>query len=165
MVYFRHALAELGHDDKDSTRPDWWRTTDPNLTRQLDGEGWDQADEIGEGIRDLNLRVDKVISSEFRRAEDTALAMDVGTTETTSDLTPLVYDDSTLPERIEGRLNTPPNPGTITVLVAHGHVTELFEELEEGDAAVFTPTPEGSRFEGFIEYEEWLTPDLGSQAA
>lgn len=136
VVYFRHGSAELGHDNKTSTREGWWRTTDPDLTRQLDDHGWDQAQLIGEGMRDMGLHVDHVLASEFRRAEDTALAMDMGEPETTPDLTPLVYDDSTLPQRIEHRLNTEPNPGTITVLVAHGHHRERDKSHFGGATAV-----------------------------
>lgn len=156
MVYFRHASAETGHDEKSSTEPGWWKSSDPCLTRQLDAGGWQQGWALGQAFRDLDLEVDHVVTSEFRRAVDTAAAMDLGPPEPTPDLTPLVYDPETLPERIEGRLNRPPAPGTITVLVAHGHVTERFEPLHEGDAAVFQPGQEEAHFLGYVPYEQWL---------
>ena len=34
-------------------------------------------------------------------------------------------------------------------------MTELFGELDEGDAAVFDPGAGKSEFVGFIDYEDW----------
>lgn len=156
VLYFRHASAELGRDAKDSTLPGWWKSADPELTRQLDDHGHQQAWELGEALRAMHLPVDKVVTSEFRRTIDTADQMKLGTPEPTPDLTPLAYDDSTLPERIESRLNEPPDPGEITVLVGHGHVTDWAGNLEEGDAAVFRPGPDHPELLGYVPYEQWL---------
>ena len=164
VLYFRHGSAELGHDEKTSDFPEWWRTTDPNLTRQLDDHGWDQAYHLGQAIRDMDLKIDHVLCSEFRRAEDTALGMDLVEPEPIHDLTPLVYDGD-LGERIEKRLNHQPEPGTNTVLVAHGHVTEKFSDIDEGDAMVFEPSPEGSHYLGIIDYEDWLMQEAHPQPA
>jgi phosphohistidine phosphatase SixA len=155
VLYFRHASAEDGRDKKDSTEAGWWRSEDPQLTRQLDHDGWEQGVLLGDSMRKMHLKVDEVVTSEFRRANDTGLLLNVGEVETSSDLTPLVYDDTTLPERIEKRINQEPDPGTNTVLVAHGHVTPLFGFLEEGDAAVFDPGQEKPEFKGFIDYDDW----------
>jgi phosphohistidine phosphatase SixA len=155
VLYFRHASAETGKDVKDNNIDDWWRSTNPALTRQLDDHGISQALNLGKALRDQDIKVDEVVCSEFRRTENTAFLMGLGDPQTSTNLTPLAYDDSTLPERIEEQLNHEPDPGTNTVLVAHGHVIPLFEELEEGDAAVFDPNQDKPEFMGFIDYEDW----------
>lgn len=155
VLYFRHASAEDGKDLKDNTVDKWWRSTDPELTRQLDEHGTMQALSLGHAMRREGVKVDEVVCSEFRRTEDTAFMMGLGVPHPSSDLTPLAYDDNTLPQRIEKQLNDEPEPGTNTVLVAHGHVIPLFGELDEGDAAVFDPGAEKPEFVGFIDYEDW----------
>ena len=155
VLYFRHGSAEVGKDIKDNSKDHWWQSTDPSLTRQLDDKGTRQALSIGSAMREEHIPVDEVLCSEFRRTEDTAFLMGLGRPQRSSDLTPLAYDDSTLPERIEKHLNHEPAPGNNTILVAHGHVTELFGELDEGDAAVFDPGAGKSEFVGFIDYEDW----------
>jgi hypothetical protein len=37
MLYFCHASAEAGKDVKENTKDRWWRSTDPELTRQVNG--------------------------------------------------------------------------------------------------------------------------------
>lgn len=155
VLYFRHASAESGKDIKDNSIPDWWRSTDPALTRQLDNHGMQQGLQLGKAFRDQHVPVDEVVCSEFRRTEDTAFLLGLGRPEPSPDLTPLAYGDETLPGRIESRLNHEPEAGKNTVLVAHGHVMPLFEELDEGDAAVFDPNGEKADFVGYIDFEDW----------
>ena len=109
---------------------------------------------IGTGLRAAGIRVDQVRSSEFNRAVETAETMSVGPVIVERDLTPLASYGALEP-RLDQCLNRAPAPGTINVLVAHGHVTELFSHLNEGDGAVFRPGPNGPTFIGFIPYQTW----------
>lgn len=155
VLYFRHASAEVGKDIKDNNIDHWWESSDPTLTRQLDAHGWDQALELGKAMRAAHVPVDEIKCSEFKRTQDTAFALKMGEVHPSSDLTPLAYDDNTLEARIEKNLNEEPDAGTNTILVAHGHVTELFKNLHEGDAAVFDPAEGHPQFVGFIDYQDW----------
>ena len=154
VVYFRHGHAERGQDCKDPNQAYWWRSHDPGLTRQLDDQGRHQAAVIGTGLRAAGIRVDQVRSSEFNRAVETAETMSVGPVIVERDLTPLASYGALEP-RLDQCLNRAPASGTINVLVAHGHVTELFSHLNEGDGAVFRPGPNGPTFIGFIPYQTW----------
>ncbi|MGE0488276.1 MAG: histidine phosphatase family protein [Vulcanimicrobiota bacterium] len=154
VLYFRHGHAERGQDCKDPNQSYWWRSHDPSLTRQLDDQGRNQAAVIGTGLRAAGIQVDQVRASEFRRAVETAESMSLGPVIVERDLTPL-SSYGALEPRLNECLNRRPAPGTVNVLVAHGHVTELFSHLNEGDAAVFRPGPNGPTFVGFLRYQAW----------
>jgi len=152
ILYFRHGRADLGKDCKDPDLVDWWKSDDPAQTRQLESEGKRQAKVIGQAFRQLDIPVGTFLSSEFRRAQDTATFMGLKPVTTERLLTPLTaYGE--LEPRLESLFATEPEPGTNTVLVAHGHVLPVFEELSEGSAVVFKP---GRREPiATIDYEEW----------
>jgi broad specificity phosphatase PhoE len=152
ILYFRHGRAELGRDCKNPELDQWWKSDDPAQTRQLEETGRLQAKVIGQAFRELDIPVGRFLSSEFTRAHDTATFMALKPVSTERLLTPLTaYGE--LEPRLESLLAVEPEPGTNTVLVAHGHVLPVFENLTEGSAVVFKP---GQREPiGTIEYEEW----------
>ena len=152
ILYFRHGKADIGKDCKDPELSDWWTSDDPARTRQLEDAGKRQARVIGQAFRQLNLPVGTFLSSEFKRAQDTARFMELGPVETEQSLTPLTaYGE--LEPRLRKLLETEPEEGTNTVLVAHGHVLPVFEELNEASAVVFKP---GEREPvGTIDYRQW----------
>lgn len=153
VIYFRHTSATLGADCKDPSRGEWWKSGDPNLSKQLDAQGKAQAARIGKAFRRLGIEVDGVFCSEFNRARETALAMNLAPVVHSRALTPLAYPGR-MEERLAPLFNRTPQAGKNTVLVAHGHVTELFEDLGQGDAAVFKPGAQ-PLFRGFVRLKSW----------
>jgi phosphohistidine phosphatase SixA len=154
VLYFRHANADRGRDCKDPLQTEWWRSDKPELTRQLTEQGKLQASVIGQAFRSLGLEVDTVQCSEFRRAQDTASRFGLGPANPNANLTPLA-SLGPLEPRLVGLLNKPPAQGKNTVLVAHGHVLPMFEDLSEGDAVAFRPGSEPLQ-QGVIRYQEWV---------
>lgn len=153
VLYFRHGEADIGEDCRNPKIRRWWRSRSPEKTRQLTEHGKLQSRTIGRAFHKLGIQVDGVWCSEFTRAKDTAEEMNLGRVRTTRALTPLVYEGS-LEERMESLLRRNPERGTVSVLVAHGHVLPDFEDLYEGDAAVFSPGPE-PQLKGYIRYQSW----------
>ncbi len=153
VIYFRHTSATLGADCKDSAQAEWWKSDDPKKSRQLDAQGREQARYIGEVFSRLGLEVDRVLCSEFRRTQDAATAMNLGPVTRSEQLTPLAYPGR-MEEKLQPLFEQAPEKGKNTVLVAHGHVTVLFEQLGHGDAAVFKPGA-SPLFQGFIPYRLW----------
>ena len=150
-LYLRHASAELGKDAKQSTKAHWWTSSNPKLTRQLDPKGLEQARTLGQALK--HLRIHRILCSEFRRAQDTAQGLKLGPVETTDKLTPLIYPGA-FADRLQSLLERPMPPNSVTILVAHGHVTPLFANLSEGDIAVYSAGP-GARFLGFVPFDAW----------
>lgn len=153
VLYFRHAQADIGSDCKNPEIEHWWLSRDPEKTRQLTWYGKWQARALHRGFDKFGIKVDKVICSEFRRTQETAKLMHLGKVRTSRLLTPLVYKQD-LKTGVESLLAPKPRKGTVTVLVAHGHVLPWFEDLHEGDAAVFSPG-EPPVMKGIIRFEAW----------
>ncbi len=78
VLIFRHTEATLGEDIIDSPLPEWWKSCDPNVARQLDENGKKSALSIGNTIKRLKIPVTSAISSEFCRAVQTIEFMDLG---------------------------------------------------------------------------------------
>ncbi|MBU0725380.1 MAG: histidine phosphatase family protein [Alphaproteobacteria bacterium] len=66
VVMFRHALAPGGGD------PDGFRVEDCATQRNLNDAGREQARRIGATFRDNGVRIERVLSSQWCRALDTA---------------------------------------------------------------------------------------------
>ena len=67
LVFIRHAYAPGGGD------PNNFNINDCNTQRNLNNGGKHQAKQIGSFIRENNIPIDKVISSEWCRCKETAL--------------------------------------------------------------------------------------------
>lgn len=160
VLYFRHAEAEVGRDCKDPSIPDWWQSRNPQFTRQLTARGRGQAKRIGKGFRDHDIHVDRVYCSEFTRTWDTARLMSLGRVRARRELTPLAYgDERELEKGIRELLSRRPQAGTVTVLVGHGHVLPWFEDLNEGDCAVFEPG-EKPKLLGIVRFTKWIDGEV-----
>ena len=73
LVSFRHAHAEAGADHFDSTIPEWWKSCDSTIARQLTpGIGPQQSDTTGMVLKLLKLPFDTIMTSVFCRAKQTA---------------------------------------------------------------------------------------------
>ncbi|MCU0391591.1 MAG: histidine phosphatase family protein [Thermoflexibacter sp.] len=94
VLVFRHAIATMGADIFNNNVPNWWKSCEATIARQLSPEGRVQAERIGRAIRLLKIPVGKVISSEYCRTIQTAQLMNFGLTiETSQALTFSVYDE------------------------------------------------------------------------
>ena len=67
LIFIRHAYAPGGGD------PDNFNINDCSTQRNLNERGKDQAKKIGAFFKDNNIQIDKVISSEWCRCQETAL--------------------------------------------------------------------------------------------
>jgi phosphohistidine phosphatase SixA len=152
ILYFRHAKADVGADCKDADQAEWWKSDDSRKTRQLSPLGKRQAQVIGQAFRSMKIPVGLLLCSEFRRTHDTTRLMNLGEPRLEPDLTPLVYPGEFGP-RLRPLLAVPPEEGTNTVLVAHGHVLPEFDDLDEGCAVVFQAGETEPL--GTICYEDW----------
>jgi phosphohistidine phosphatase SixA len=76
-LVFRHADASVGVDKPNSGVPQWWKSCDPDLARQLNATGIARSQRIGKILKQLQVPVKKAISSEFCRALQTLELMDL----------------------------------------------------------------------------------------
>lgn len=77
-LVLRHADASVGSDKTDSTEPEWWKSGDATLVRQLNQDGIDKSIELGKIFKDLQFPITRIVSSEFRRATQTADLLSTG---------------------------------------------------------------------------------------
>jgi phosphohistidine phosphatase SixA len=78
-LVLRHVDARIGDDIVDSPLPDWWKSCDPEVARQLNDNGRRNGKKIGNAIKKLQIPIETAISSEFCRAVQTieAMALDI----------------------------------------------------------------------------------------
>lgn len=77
-LIFRHADASVGVDKPLSAIPQWWKSCDPDVARQLNVTGIVRSQRIGKILEQLQIPVKKAISSEFCRAVQTLELMELG---------------------------------------------------------------------------------------
>lgn len=77
-MVFRHTDARIGDDMVNSPLPEWWKSCDPEVARQMDENGRNNGRKIGNAIKKLNIPIGLAISSEFCRAVQTLEAMEIG---------------------------------------------------------------------------------------
>lgn len=75
---FRHANASVGVDVVNSPVPQWWKSCDPGVARQLNDQGKANAKKIGDAFKNLKIPIAGAISSEFCRAVQTFENMGLG---------------------------------------------------------------------------------------
>lgn len=160
VIFFRHASTDHSQKDTDLKDP-----TNCAAQRHLDEHGREQSRIIGEGFKASQIPVGDVITSQFCRCSNTA-KIAFGKAQTTIDITSI---QGVTPEERQRRiagiremLNTPPRPGTNTILVAHKW---MFKDasgllLEEGEAAIFKPQSQGmALLVRRVLPEQWKTLD------
>lgn len=162
VIYFRHARTDYSLPES-REGPEWWRSCDPTVARNLSDEGRAQARAVGEAFRALQIPVGRVLSSEFCRCLETA-NLAFGQAEATADLSSFATtDDAGRDQRVTALrrlLSTPPPPGTNTVLVGHLFNIQAAAgiSLPEGGAAIFEPLGDtGFRLLAVILSEEWTS--------
>ncbi len=147
-LYFRHAATDWSRDDHVGGAGDW-TSCDPERMRQLAPQGRESARRIGEALRTLRIPVGRVLASPYCRTVETARLMELGPVETTTDIMNTRVAEyfggtSAIAERARQRLSAPPEPGTNTVLVAHGNVLRAATDAYTGEAGAVVFRPQGS---------------------
>ncbi len=141
VIYFRHTATDSAQADTSFVNPQ-----DCSTQRNLSEQGRAEAFAIGKSFLALGIPVGDVQSGAHCRARDTAL-LAFGKANPAGALASVQADQTA--ERIaavRALLSNPPAPGTNTVLVADeatlDHAAAI--SLEEGEAAVFAPSGNGS---------------------
>lgn len=152
MIYLRHAATN--HNEIDTGRLD-----DRTGQRNLSPAGVQQARDLGDALRLLQIPLNDILASPVFRARDTAeLAFGAERVTVTMDLVADDYASGGLRAILDATrrlLSTPPRPGHNRILV--GHIVPLetvtgrrFPELTEGAMAVFLPGAGEPRLLGTI---------------
>lgn len=164
VIFVRHAQTEKDYADQIDAQ-----MGDCSTQRTLSEAGWAEARAIGTAFVRLAIPVDRVISSQYCRAWQTA-DLAFGRYSKTADLNfepAEEYTDAQMTamrERVVPHLATPPTPGTNTVLVGHDDpfdaATGIYPE-PMGVTFIIRPLGDG-RFEilGSIAPDAW--PDSAS---
>ncbi len=76
-LVLRHTQASMGVDRVNSPVPEWWKSCDPDVARQISEEGKRNSGIIGNAIQRLKIPIGAAVSSEFCRAAQTIEFMDL----------------------------------------------------------------------------------------
>ncbi len=166
VLYIRHGKTDSTFQDKQD-KPEWWKTCDTRGHRTLSDEGRAQMLGIGTQMRELRISVAKVLSSEYCRAVDSALLLQ---------LMPIVTEpllnyadaqrfvkrnDVQMATGIRSLFATAPPPRRNIILVGHVHgfnppIDPVFSQMQEAETVVLKPAAEG-KFEivGRITFDKW----------
>jgi phosphohistidine phosphatase SixA len=143
-LVFRHAAADVGVDQTATSTPNWWKSCDENLARQLNDKGKKDAQKIGSVLKLGQIAIERLLSSEFCRCFTTAELMGFGKVpQTHKDLTYFVYDEANRYANTMKVASSQPLDDKNTVIVTHAGFSENIPtvapltKLEWGDAAVF----------------------------
>jgi phosphohistidine phosphatase SixA len=159
VLVLRHAATDFSKPDQDPVD-----LADCGTQRNLSAQGRADARAIGRGVRRLELRIGKVVSSPFCRTKETA-RIAFGRFAVSRALLNTIRAEHDARWRRQIRsarrlLGTKPAKGAVTVLVTHGSVVQdtTGHALAEGETLVFRPLG-SSRFRllGRILPRRWLT--------
>ncbi|MEM6262962.1 MAG: hypothetical protein AAGI38_10675 [Bacteroidota bacterium] len=163
VVYFRHGFARSGIDNLSSTDPDWWKTCDSTIARQLSPQGRRESIETGQVIDRLELNYVRTFSSEFCRCRQTFDLMDLSVNYTTEPaITYWVYDETDRFRRTDSLIAAQEIAANELVLISSHSFAgggDYPEGIDQGDAVIFRPNPTpGGRPEWIdkITVEEWV---------
>jgi len=159
ILYFRHGETPNYKDPFEGQNFE-----DCAQQRNLSTEGRAQARALGKAFRDLAIPLGVIRSSPFCRSADTA-RLAFGRVE--KDLSLMSNGEDNEPgenERIahlKNIMKIPPWPQTNTVFVGHGTPPKLLggdHYLDEGEAAIFRPGPNGPVYVTSIKADQWVQP-------
>jgi phosphohistidine phosphatase SixA len=142
LVVMRHALAPGTGDPANFTLGDC------STQRNLDDRGRAQARAIGDAFRERGIAVDRVLSSEWCRARETAELLALGPVEAFAPLNSFFADRSTRTAQTEATLAALARlpDDELTILVTHQvNISALTGEgTRSGEMVVFDVAPDGS---------------------
>jgi phosphohistidine phosphatase SixA len=166
VVYIRHGRTDATNQDKQD-KPEWWKSCDPRRHRPLSDDGRNQMQSIGANMRALRIPVSKVIASEYCRATDSALLLQ---------LMPIAWDpamnyadahrylkrtDAQISGDMRRLLSTKPPTGKNTILVGHVQGTnppldQVFSSIQEAESVIVHPLGD-DKFEvvGRVTVDKW----------
>ena len=163
IIIFRHAAADVGADQNTSTAPEWWKSCDSKVARQLNAQGIKDAANTGKTLKLLDIPIGRVVSSEFCRAFTTAEQLATGLP--VQQVNALNLYMSTEMNRCEITLKLAadqPRDAKNTVFVTHTGIIAnqpdcaLLNKLQWGDASVFTLNENKTiTYAGTIPVKDW----------
>ncbi len=144
VIFLRHPATNADQADTDPLNLD-----NVQAQRQLSEEGRKNAKDLGQAFRALKIPVDKVISSKFNRAYETAKLIEIAEVTPSIDVAEggLVVspkENTRRAQALRKLLATAPPPGKNTLIVSHkpnlqDAAGKEFGDMGEGEAAVFKP--------------------------
>ncbi len=148
-LYMRHGAASVGRDASTLPQtPRWWENC--AVQRNLADEGREQARKVGIALRQLNVPIESVKTSQFCRARDTAYAMGFGTIEITEDLNHQMGQRAGFNVHAARfkLLARPPSPTKNVLIISHTHGSARAEEramaqIEEAEIVMYRPDGKG----------------------
>jgi phosphohistidine phosphatase SixA len=169
VIFLRHFDADVGQDRVELTQPEWWRSPDPAVARQLNTQGRNRAVKVGENFRQANIPIAEVISSDFYRCEESANLMRLGVLPQLSRSLNYLFH-SNEQNNMLAMFSKAPQPKHNTLLVGQGATLPITNSLQWGDAVVFEPfslagatsTSNLTQFIGYIRINELLNPPMPS---
>ena len=167
VIVVRHGATFPDQADTDPYHPD-------NIAaqRNINDKGKALAKAFGDALRQAAVPVDKVYTSKFNRAYETAVVAGFKNIEKTADLTEggLVVSPNENNRRAEAfrkLLATAPATGTNTILITHkpnivDALGKDWFDVKEGEASIFRPENGSYKFIARVQMEEW--PHLAAAA-
>jgi phosphohistidine phosphatase SixA len=130
-IVLRHADASIGVDfsvnHSNMGPPNWWKSADSALARQLNAQGVQRSTILGQVFKDLSYPIKRVISSEFNRALETAKLINAGPAPVLdgriNHLSHTVYPDG-LFKGMLSIIQEQPVDNQITIIIAHHPINE-----------------------------------------
>jgi phosphohistidine phosphatase SixA len=160
VIVVRHGATNDDQADTDPLHPD-------NIAqqRQLSPKGEEAAKALGAAVKQIGVPVDKVITSQFNRAYQTAKLAGLEPAEKSGDVSEGGLVVSTNENRrraaaLRKLVSTPPRPGTNTIVVTHRpNLMDAFGkewfDVKEGETTVFKPDSSGFGVVARFQIEEW----------
>src|SRR5262245_24204046 len=165
VVFIRHPKTNQDQADTDPLHIE-----NVAAQRQLTDEGRAQARAIGEAFRKLGIPVERVVSSQFNRAQEASKLLNVGDVTTSVDVTEggLVVppkENKRRAEALKQLLGSAPAAGKNLVIVSHRPNLEDaagkdLGDATEAEAVIFEPLGNGT-----FKVVARVAPDLWSQWA
>ena len=162
-LVFRHAAADVGADLLNAGTGEWWKSCDSKLARQLNDQGKKEATEIGKALRNLEIPIGRMLSSEYCRCYTTADLMGFSLpTQQSKDITYYVYDEANRYANTMKLTSAQPIDTQNSVLVIHAGFMVVpspapLNSLAWGDAAIFKlATGQTATYVATIKVAEWI---------
>lgn len=157
IVYFRHTKTSLEHEHEARMRRAGLLQIDKCETqRNLSEAGFLEAKRQAAAVAQLGIAIGKVYVSRYCRAWQHANFFGLRY-EFADPITPVRDRDKAL--ALRAMLNTPPAPGTNTLMFAHGGIMWQATDYDslESETFVYEPVPGGERaaLVAAIRMEEW----------